>query len=230
MKGLFISGTGTGVGKTWLARGLTRLATNAGKKVAALKPIETGVRGTPEDALALGRAAGRPELAFVPGLIRRSLAASPYAAQLAGEPALDPDALVTVIRETAVGSDLVIVEGAGGLFVPLDAAHTVLDLVLALELPLVLVAPNRLGVLSDAIATVLAARAAGLEAIALVLSTSTSADASTPYNAAILRQYLDLPVHELRATSDDDELLARSVSEAGLEELLGLGRPTLDDG
>lgn len=222
---LFVGGTGTSVGKTWLGRGLARLGRRAGLRVAALKPIETGVEHTPEDALALGRAAGRPELAFVPGWVRYRLAASPHAAQLAGEPPLRPGSLVEVVDETAHGSDVLLVEGAGGLFVPLDAETTTADLIAALHLPIVLAAPNRLGVLSDTLATVRAARAMELEIVAVVL-TPAPPDPSTPTNAQILGAHLDVPVHTLRACPDDDDALATAVQDAGLEPLLGLGRPT----
>lgn len=229
MRGLFISATTTGAGKTWLSRGLTRLAHRAGLTVAALKPLETGVELTPEDALALGRAAHRPELAFVPGLVRRKLAASPYAAQLSGEAPVDCDALLSTIHEAAVGSDLLLVEGAGGLFVPIDAHNTIADLVRALDLPLVLAAPNRLGVLSDVLATVRAARAEGLTPIAVVLTSVGTPDVTVSTNARILRAHLDLPIHELPSSIDDDDALATAAADAGLETLLGLGRPTQED-
>lgn len=224
-RGLFISGTGTGVGKTWLTRGLARLATNAGIKVAALKPIETGVSGHPEDALRIARAAHRPELAFAPGLARRERPVSPYAAQLAGEAPIDLDDVRRATEGAAAHSDLLLVEGAGGLFVPIDATHDLIALVAALDLPLVLVAPNRLGVLSDAIATVLAARTVGIEPIAIVL-TPIGRDESSSSNADILAERLQLEVRTLDSSEDDDDALAACVAKAGLDHLLGLGRPT----
>lgn len=225
MNGLFVSGTGTGIGKTWVTRGLARLATDAGIKVAALKPIETGVGAHPEDALRIASAAKRPELAFAPNLVRRRLPVSPYAAQLAGEPPIDLPALLRAIEATGAHSEFLLVEGAGGLFVPIDAALDVAALVSQLELPLLLVAPNRLGVLSDVIATTLAARSRGLDPIALAL-TPCGADESTSSNAAILGERLHLPVHTLEPSDDDDDALAACVQRAGLETYLGLGRAT----
>jgi dethiobiotin synthetase len=224
-RGLFISGTGTGIGKTWLTRGLARLAAQAGIKVAALKPIETGVVGHPEDALRIARAAMRPELAFAPGLARRRAPVSPYAAQLAGEPPVDVELVVRATEAAAAHSDLLLVEGAGGLFVPIDADHDGTALVFALELPVLLVAPNRLGVLSDVIATTLAARSVGIEPLAIVL-TPIGLDESSPRNAQILSERLDLDVLTLAPSEDEDDALAASVMAAGLDHHIGLGRPT----
>lgn len=224
-RGVFVSGTGTGIGKTWLARGLVRRATQSGLRVAALKPIETGVQHTPEDALALGRAAGRAELAFAPGLGRFRLPVSPWAAVLEGEPALSFDGLVETVQELALGSDLVVVEGAGGLFVPIDAERTTADLALALDLGVLLVAPNRLGVLSDVLAHARAAEAKDVPLTAIVL-TPAGDDPSTRTNARILGDRTGLPVHVVAPSEPDDDALAAMVDAAGLEEILGLGRPT----
>lgn len=224
--GLFVSGTGTGVGKTWLTRGLARLATRAGKKVAALKPIETGVVSAPADALAIGRAALRPELAFVPGLIRMRLPVSPRAATLAGDRAVPMPQLIEVVSETCVGSDLTLIEGAGGLWVPLTERHSTADLAAALGLPIVLAAPDRLGVLSDVLAYLSAAQAARLDVAAVVLVDIGVADDSTRHNSEILRERSDVPIHRLGRSIDDDDALAAAAADGGLETLIGLGRPT----
>jgi len=86
--GLFVGGTGTGVGKTYVARALARaLSREAGRAVAALKPLETGCDPDPLDALALAGACGRPELAHHRGLYRVPPPLAPYAATLGGLPA-----------------------------------------------------------------------------------------------------------------------------------------------
>lgn len=221
MTRFFVSGTGTGIGKTWLGRGLARLAARAGRRVVALKPIETGVLDAPLDAEALARASGRPELASLPGLVRRRLAASPYAATLAGESPFDTDVLVAAIQEASRGADVLLVEGAGGLFVPLDAATTTAELVRRLDLPVLLAAPNRLGVLSDTIASVRAAEGLGLSIPAIVL-TPAPRDDSTEHNARILADHLRRPVHVLPAGVDDDDDLADAARRAQLGPLLGL--------
>jgi dethiobiotin synthetase len=219
MTRFFVSGTGTGIGKTWLTRGMARLARRAGRSVVALKPIETGVLGSPEDGLALGRAAGQPELGTLPGLVRRRLAASPYAAVLAGEPAFDLPALADTILRTIAPAEVQLVEGAGGLFVPLDRRTTTAELVRTLGLPVLLAAPNRLGVLSETIATVRAGEQLGLSIPRIVL-TPAPPDDSTSTNARILSEYLERPVHLLGRATDDDEVLADTALEAGLGPLV----------
>ncbi|MDD9934512.1 MAG: dethiobiotin synthase, partial [Myxococcales bacterium] len=78
--GWFVTGVGTGVGKTYISRGLTRALADSGRSVAAIKPLETGVAPDPLDARALARACGRPELATAPGLYRVAPPLAPHAA------------------------------------------------------------------------------------------------------------------------------------------------------
>ena len=83
MKGIFISGTGTGVGKTFVARAIAAALQATGKRVASLKPIETGiVEGTARDSAMLARVSGRPELVDFKGFYRSALPLAPYAAAL----------------------------------------------------------------------------------------------------------------------------------------------------
>ena len=195
MRGLFVTATGTGAGKTTVTAALARALVAAGMPVAAMKPIETGVDPIAADALALADACRDPALAHDPRWYRARLPAAPYAATLEGEPPLDLPALLEAIRERASGR-FALVEGAGGLLVPLDRDHTIADLPAALALPLVLVAPDRLGVLSDVLAAASVARSRGLDLRALVLSrTSPTVDPSARTNARILTERLaDLPV------------------------------------
>jgi dethiobiotin synthetase len=219
IRGLFITGVSTAVGKTYLTRGLARALRRAGRAPAALKPAETGVTDDPVDAVALARACGRPELARAPGLYRAALPLAPYAAALETSTA-PPElpALVTRIRELAAGADPLLVEGAGGLLVPLDARHDMADLAAALGLPLLLVARDELGVLSSVRTCVESARARDLRVAAVVLSAHACAagDPSPRTNRIILEQRLALPVLPFRRCDDDDDVLADAAERAGL--------------
>lgn len=221
--GLFVTATGTGAGKTFLARGLARALVSRGARVAALKPLETGcVDGLALDAVALARAAGRPELATAAGLYRARLAAAPYAATLAGEaPVPSTRALVRAIADACAGASHAVVEGAGGLLVPLDHARTTADLIRALRLPAVVVAPDVLGVLSHVLTLEQAARALDVPVAGVILSRFPAADISRTNNAQILRERLDVPVFILDPCDDDDDALAAAVTNAGLLELIG---------
>jgi dethiobiotin synthetase len=220
MKGIFVSGTGTGVGKTYVTRAIAAALHAAGKRVVALKPIETGVAdGAPRDSTMLANASGRPELAEFRGFYRHPLPLAPYAASLeSGTPPPSVRVLVDAVHQAARGSELTLVEGAGGLFVPIDARDTMADLVAALGLPLLLVAPNALGVLSTALTTAECARARGIElrGIVLIDPKSETEDPSVRTNARILDERLGTPVFEFPQTADSDEALAMAASTSGL--------------
>lgn len=204
----FVSGTGTGVGKTFVTRGLARALARRDVKVVAVKPLETGCTPDPLDALALARAGGRPEAALAPGLYRARLPLAPWAATLEGEPAPDLDAIVGAIEALASGADVTLIEGAGGVRVPLDAERDVLDLVARLDARLVMVSTDRLGVLSHVLTAYESAVARGVDVAAVVL-TQGGEDPSSRTNARILAARLPCPIATFpRVEHDDDDMLA----------------------
>lgn len=224
MRGLFISSTGTHAGKTFVTRGLAAAMHARGRRVVALKPLETGL-GEPErsDAFALARACGRPELADYPGFYRAKSPLAPYAAHLEGEPATPQvRSLVDAVHHAARGSEFALVEGAGGLLVPLDRRQNMADLTAALGLPLVLVAPNKLGVLSHTLTAAECARARGIELRALVLvdPEDPTREPSMRTNAKILDERLGTPVFEFPWVADSDEALAQAANTSALVDLL----------
>ena len=171
MKGAFITATGTGVGKTWLATALASACVQRGKHVAAIKPIETGVDPDPVDALALAHACGDDSLARAAGLYRAKEPLAPYAIEMRGGPSIGSlHALAKRVRELASDADYAIVEGAGGVLVPLDREHTIADFAALLDLQTVLVARNALGVLSYTLTAVEALRKRKISVRAIVLT------------------------------------------------------------
>ncbi len=214
-RGLFITATGTACGKTWLSRGLARALVQQGRSVAALKPLETGVVGEPADAVALARAAGRPELAMASGLVRLPQPLSPYAAGLAAShPIPSPVDLAARLHELVRGCDAAVVEGAGGLLVPLSREHTMADLAIATGWPVVLVGRDALGTLSHVLTALECAerRSLHLRAVVLVRGPWSLGDPSVASNAAILAERISVPVRVFAASADDDDLLAQSAS------------------
>ncbi len=176
MRGLFVTGTGTGVGKSALAASLLAAMRGAGERVRAHKPVLTGLHERhgggeqqwPADDELLGAAAGMP--AGEVAALRYGPAVSPHlAAELAGEP-IDTAALIARARACTSDGAAVVVEGAGGLFVPLDGEFTMCDLAVALELPLLIAAPPGLGTINHTLLTLHAAREAGLTVRAVVLT------------------------------------------------------------
>ena len=171
MRGLFVTGTDTGVGKTVLAAALAAALRADGVDVAAFKPVVTGL-DEPEDGrpadheLLAAAAAARPADEVTPH--RFGPAVSPHlAAELAGT-TLDPAALVAAAR--GLPADVVVAEGVGGLLVPLTLGYTIRDFAVDLGWPVVVAARPGLGTINHSLLTVEAARAAGLDVRAVVLT------------------------------------------------------------
>jgi len=230
-RGLFVTGTGTGVGKTAVSRGLARLALRRGRPLTAVKPLETGVDPDPADAVALERASGRSGVARDPRWYRVPAPVAPWAATLDGHPA-PPDLhqLAThagALAEATQGR--LLVEGAGGAFVPISQEEDLLDFIRTVGLPNLVVTGNALGVLSHTLATVSAmtVRGAPPTAVALVdVQPDRGDDPSRRRNAEILRARLPgIPVHPVPhvpegAPGGGDDALADAVERAGLGSLL----------
>ncbi len=221
--GLFITSTGTGMGKTFVTRGIARALVNAGINVAAIKPIETGCDPFALDALAIANACREPELGTAEGLYRAGPALSPYAASLVtAAPPPDIGRLAARIRELCGEKQAVLVEGAGGLLVPLDRQRTVADLAAILALPLLVVARDELGVISHTLTLFESAAARGLHIAGLVLVRHEPGEASAVKgsNPSVLAELVRAPVLGLGFCEDDDEKLACAVREAGIVDLL----------
>jgi len=172
--GLFVTGTGTEVGKTIVAATLARTAVAAGRRVAVFKPAVSGLDelGEPDHAL-LRRAADSAQSDDQIAPYRYGPAVSPHlGAELAGEP-IDAGRLREVARAAAAGADLLIVEGVGGFLVPLalgPPAYLIRDLARELGLAVVIAAAPSLGTINHTLLTVESVRAAGLELAAVVFT------------------------------------------------------------
>lgn len=173
MRGLFVTGTGTGVGKTVVSAALLAAMSAAGVRVRAHKPVVTGLdeppeTGWPPDHELLAGIAGMTPAEVAP--LRYGPAVSPHlAAALAGE-RIDPADLVARASAPLIGQSALIVEGVGGLLVPLADEFTVRDLAAALELPVVIAASPGLGTINHTLLSIESARAAGLDVRAVVLT------------------------------------------------------------
>jgi dethiobiotin synthetase len=182
VRGAFVTGTGTEVGKTVVAAALARTAHASGARVAVFKPTVSGLDDyalrpevwdcaaeLPDHVLlrlASGSAQGDDEIAPY----RYGPAVSPHlAAELGGEP-IDPDLLRGAAFAATEGSDLLICEGVGGFLVPLTPDYLVRDLARDLGMPVVIVASPGLGTINHTLLTVEAVRGAGLELAEVVLN------------------------------------------------------------
>ncbi len=174
-KGVFITGTDTGVGKTYVAAGIAAGLRHSGIDVGVMKPAETGCsvragRLVPKDSLRLIKAAGtRDPLGLVnPYRFKKPLAPS-LAAWLEGKE-IDPGKIQTAFTKLSRIHDFMIIEGAGGIMVPLRHDYTFLDLVRTFSLPAVIVARPGLGTINHTLLTISALRHEGVEILGIVVN------------------------------------------------------------
>lgn len=178
MRGLFVAGTDTGVGKTVVTAGLVRFARNLGIRCVAVKPVETGCHPRngvlyPEDGAFL-RLASENDLSLddcVP--YRFSLPASPARAAAMEGTKLFLSDLEEHVRTVAESADLTVVEAAGGLMVPIEENLMVIDLARRLGFPTLLVARTSLGTINHTLLSVEALRRAEMEPAGIVLCAVT---------------------------------------------------------
>lgn len=162
----FITGTDTGVGKTYVTRLIIESLRNDDVDAVGYKPVSCGDR---EDAAILSEVSGNLDLDEVNPVHLHS-ALAPYVAGMLENRQVDPSALLEGYRNLAAKHSTVIVEGAGGWEVPIAANYRVSDLASELNLPVVVVAGNKLGALNHILLTVNAIRAKGLICAGIVLN------------------------------------------------------------
>jgi dethiobiotin synthetase len=186
VRGLFVTATDTGVGKTEVACALLRNARAAGIDAIGMKPAQSGhAPGEASDAERLRDACDRAEPldAICPYTFAAPLAPA-VAARVEGK-TVSLERILDQARALAARHAAILVEGAGGLLVPLTERETYADLARALGLPALVVARAGLGTVNHVALTVEALRARGIPLAGVVLNrTSASDDPSVPYNAA----------------------------------------------
>jgi dethiobiotin synthetase len=170
LRGLFVTGTDTGVGKSVVAASICAALAARGERVAAFKPVVTGLEDEPgefgHDHELLASAAGAGQAPENVAPYRFGPPVSPhYAAELAGE-RIEPAELVAVAR----AHELLVGEGVGGLLVPITTGYLVRDLIVDLELPVLVAARTGLGTINHTLLTVEAARTAGLHVAGVVMT------------------------------------------------------------
>lgn len=224
MRGIFVTATDTGVGKTILSAALLAALSATGELVRAFKPVVTGLedegeiaaRGVwPPDHELLAAAAGMDPDDVSP--LRYGPAVSPHlAAELAGEH-IDPAVLLAAAHAHDGEADTLIVEGVGGLLTPLADEYSVCDLAAALALPMVIAARPGLGTINHTLLTIRAARTAGLDVRAVVLTPwPVQPTAMQRSNNATIARLGSVPVQTLR-----------QIPNPSLAELAAAGSPLL---
>jgi dethiobiotin synthetase len=174
VKGVFVTATDTGVGKTVVAAAICAALAERGDKVAAFKPVVTGTNEEPDewprDHELLARVATIRQKPSDVTPLQFGPAVSPHlAAEMAGE-TIEPHELAASARGAGDGADVLVCEGVGGLLVPLTPGYLVRDLAAELDLPLVIAARPGLGTINHTLLTIEGARAVGLDVAGVVLT------------------------------------------------------------
>lgn len=222
-RGIFITGTNTGVGKTVVTRALARAALRRGLQPVALKPVESGVSNSLEtDAAHIARAAGRSGSTEDFCLYAFSKPVSPHLAARLDNRLVDPERIVQFLTEWTAKANFVIAEGAGGLLVPLADGVTFGDVVARTDYTLLIVAPDVLGTINGTLLTIEAARRRQIPILGVVLN---GAGDGSLENGAALAEYGQVPIigtFPTLETYDDDSLADAAESTLDLDGLFDL--------
>jgi dethiobiotin synthetase len=198
MSALFVSATGTDVGKTFVTGALIRHCRAQGKAVDAIKPVVTGydpAKLATSDPGALLSALGREVTAQAVARMSPWRFAAPLSPDMAAARegrAIDFAEVVRFCRDTMLANHgHLLIEGIGGVMVPLDASHTVLDLVTTLRLPLLLVAGSYVGTISHTLTALQVLARRNVDVAAIVVSESPQSAASLEETVATLARFSD---------------------------------------
>ena len=197
MTAIYVTGTGTDVGKTFLTATLIRHFRASGRAVAAIKPVMSGFDPTAAAAsdpgvlcTALGRAPSLEEIGRIsPWRFKAPL--SPDLAAAREGCTLEFGAVVDFSRRAATGGALVFIEGVGGVMVPLDETHTVLDWMSALRCPVLLVAGSYLGTISHTLTALRVLAQRNLDIVAVAVSESAAPGAPLADTVATITRFAD---------------------------------------
>jgi dethiobiotin synthetase len=219
MRGVFVTGTGTEVGKTVVAAAVARTRRAEGNEVAVFKPAVTGLDEDGEaDHELLRRAAASAQSDDEIAPYRYGPPASPHlAAELAGEQ-IEPETLRAAAAAAAASGDYLVCEGVGGLLVPLTDDYLLRDLARDLALPLVIAASPELGTINHTLLTLEAARSAGLQVDCVVLTPwPGEPNAVHSSNRAAIESLGAVPVRVLPLLALDDPGSWPALAVAGAE-------------
>ena len=224
LRGCFVTGTDTGAGKTVVAAAIAAALHGRGARVAVWKPVVTGLDepapdGWPADHELLAAAVGGHPRDVTTATF--GPAVSPHLAAELAEQTLDLGALADAARAAARGADVLVAEGVGGLLVPFGG-FTVRDLAVALGLPLVVAARPGLGTINHSLLTIEAARSAGLDVRAVVLTPwPPQPGVMARSNQATIEQLGAVEVATLAATTPAVDDLARAGATLPFDRWLG---------
>ena len=226
MSAIFITATGTDVGKTFVAASLIRTLQQMGRVVQAIKPIVSGFDAehpVASDSGVLLNALGLPvtlqEIERISPWRFRAPVSPDLAAQREGQ-RIDVDAVISFCQD-AIGQrqDILLIEGVGGIMVPLDEQRTVLDVMMALQLPLILVTGSYLGTISHTLTALDALFRRDMKLLAIIVSETPGATVPLDDTVAAIARFAR-PVIALPHQRPTDERASGTI--AALDRIFGL--------
>jgi dethiobiotin synthetase len=203
-EGVFITGTDTGVGKTIVTASLISLFIDEGVNVGVMKPIETGCRWRngkliPKDATLLKAVSGSEDDLSLINPYQFSKPLAPLIAAEMDHKKIELEKIFSAYKRLRKNHDLIFVEGAGGLLVPLTRKSTNLDLILKLNLPLIVVVGSRLGAINHTLLTLNCAKEKGVKIIGLLINHPTfhpglSKNLIEKTNPRLIQYFTEVPI------------------------------------
>jgi len=200
-KGIFITGTDTGVGKTFVAAGLIKAIRAKGINVCPMKPVETGCkkrngRLVPADAVKLSKASGIEESLDAVNPYRFRLPLAPATAAEKEGVAINRNKIMAAYKRLSKSHDFIVIEGAGGIMTPVYKKYLYLDMINDFALPLIIVSRPGLGTINHTLLTIEAARSKGINLQGVIINHASGAgnDLSEESNPEIIARIGNVPV------------------------------------
>jgi dethiobiotin synthetase len=194
-RGLFITGTDTGVGKTLVGAGLVASLRNSGMDIGVMKPIETGFSLRTSDAVFLKKIAGVKDSldSICPYRLKHPL--SPFTAAKIEKVSIRFERIARAYEGLLQNHQALLLEGAGGLLVPITREKMMADLALYLKLPVLIISRTGLGTINHTLLSVEVARQRGVEVAGVIFNHSgRRRGLAERTNPSVIRQFLDVPI------------------------------------
>ena len=228
-KGIFITGTDTGVGKTFVAVGLINALKEKGFNVCPMKPVETGCRTKkgkliPEDTMSLIRASGIKEAIDVINPYRFKHPLAPSVAAELERKSIKKEKIFSAYNYLSKKYDITIVEGAGGIMTPLYKKYLFLDFISALNLPIIIISRPGLGTINHTLLTISAAKGRGVNILGVVINyaAKTKTGIAEKTNPEIIKRLGGVPVIGIVLYSKNQKVVKKNflgIGEKILKEL-----------
>ncbi|MEE8329895.1 MAG: dethiobiotin synthase [Thermodesulfovibrionia bacterium] len=184
-RGIFITGTDTGVGKTFVATGLLKAFKETGFNVCPMKPVETGCRAkkgklVPVDAVRLIRASGTEEPLDIINPYKFRLPLAPAVAAVTEKVSIKKKKILSACNHLLKKYDITIVEGAGGIMVPVYKKYLFLDLIKDMDIPILIVSRPGLGTINHTLLTIETAGSRGIDILGVIINYTTKTKKGLP--------------------------------------------------